>query len=139
MIIAVDFDGILCENRFPEIGAPNYEMISFVRQMIDEGHEVILWTSRAGNRLNEAFKWCEDRGLHFCAVNENAPSNLAQYLAEYPTPSPKVYADLYLEDHCPWFVNYDRSGCVQAALSKMINYTRTIIDAGRRSKEENDD
>lgn len=26
-IIAVDFDGTLCENKFPEIGNPNWELI----------------------------------------------------------------------------------------------------------------
>lgn len=99
MIVAVDFDGVLCEDRFPGIGAPDYEVVSLVRQLIDAGHEVILWTSRTGDRLIEAVEWCEDRGLHFCAVNENAPSNRARYEAEYPEPSPKVYADVYVEDH----------------------------------------
>lgn len=100
MIVAVDFDGVLCEDRFPGIGRPNYEAVSAVRQMIDAGFEVILWTSRAGDRLTEAVEWCEDYGLHFCAVNENAPSNRERYAAEYPEPSPKVYADVYLDDHC---------------------------------------
>lgn len=131
MIVAVDFDGVLCEDAFPDIGRPNYDMISFVRQLIDEGHEVILWTSRAGDRLAEAVDWCEDRGLHFCAVNENAPSNLAQYLVEYPTPSPKVYADLYLEDHDPWFMEYTRQRLAVMegydALEAMMCYTRQCI------------
>lgn len=142
MIIAVDFDGILCENRFPEIGEPNYDMVSFVRQLIDEGHEVILWTSRTGDRLAEAAMWCEDRGLHFCAINENAPSNLAQYLAEYPTPSPKVYADLYLEDRDPWFVRYVQtsggSNREVLAIDKLIDHTRKSInkmESDRRQRE----
>lgn len=155
MIIAVDFDGILCENRFPEIGAPNYEMVSFVRQLIDKGHEVVLWTSRTGYRLTEAVEWCNDRGLHFCAINENAPSNLAQYLAEYPTPSPKVYADLYLEDRDPWFVRYVQtsggSNKEVLAIDKLIDHTRKSInkmesdhrqrewaDKYRDKEEEND-
>lgn len=140
MIIAVDFDGILCENAFPDIGKPNYEMVSFVRQLIDEGHEVILWTSRTGDRLAEAAMWCEDYGLHFCAINENAPSNLAQYLAEYPTPSPKVYADLYLEDRCPWFLRYAETtkGGAESAMGKMIDHTRKSInklESERRQRE----
>ena len=141
MIVAVDFDGILCENTFPDIGKPNYEMVSFVRQLIDEGHEVILWTSRAGDRLGEAVDWCGDRGLHFCAVNENAPSNLAQYLAEYPTPSPKVYADLYLEDRTPWFMRYEqtRHRSDKNAIEVLIDHTRKSINKlehERRMREE---
>ena len=141
MIIAVDFDGILCENEFPEIGRPYYEMISFVRQLTDEGHEVILWTSRTGDRLTEAAMWCEDRGLHFCAINENAPSNLAQYLAEYPIPSPKVYADLYLEDRCPWFMRYEqtRHRSDKNVIEVLIDHTRKSINKlenERRMREE---
>lgn len=98
MIVAVDFDGILCRDEFPEIGAPNYRMISLVREIIDAGHEVVLWTSRADDRLVEAVRWCEDRGLHFCAVNDNAPSNRAQCGHLYPNGTRKVYADVYMDD-----------------------------------------
>lgn len=99
LIIAVDFDGILCKNKFPEIGDPNYEVISLVRQLIDKGHEVILWTSRVDAELQAAVEWCEDRGLHFCAVNDQAPSNKEQYSAKYPNGTRKVYADIYVDDH----------------------------------------
>ena len=98
MIVAVDFDGILCRDEFPEIGAPNYDMISLVREIIDAGHEVVLWTSRADDRLVEAVRWCEDRGLHFCAVNDNAPSNRAQCGHLYPNCTRKVYVDVYMDD-----------------------------------------
>lgn len=99
MIIAVDFDGVLCKNQFPKIGPPNYEVISLVRELIDTGHEVILWTTRNGAELEEAVKWCEDRGLHFCTVNNPAPSNQEEYKDRYPTQSRKIYADIYIDDH----------------------------------------
>ena len=99
MIIAVDFDGILCENKFPAIGEPDYDMISLIRQLIDKGHEVILWTSRTGEELIAAIDWCGDRGLHFTEVNENAPSNRRQYEHKYPQGTRKVYADIYIDDH----------------------------------------
>lgn len=99
MIIAIDFDGILCENNFPAIGEPNYEIISLTRQLIDIGVEVVLWTSRTDNELKEAVAWCEDYGLHFSAVNENAPSNIEEYKSKYPNGTRKVYADYYIDDH----------------------------------------
>lgn len=99
MIFAVDFDGILCENAFPKIGKPNYRIISLVRQLIDLGAEVILWTSRCGSELEAAVKWCEDYGLHFCAVNDNAPSNKEQHEGMYKEPPRKIYADYYIDDH----------------------------------------
>lgn len=99
MIIATDFDGILCENAFPEIGKPNYRIISLVRQLIDLGAEVILWTCRCEGELKAAVDWCSDYGLHFCAVNDDAPSNKTQYKGVYKDPPRKVYADIYIDDH----------------------------------------
>ena len=99
MIIAIDFDGVLCKNDFPRIGEPIYDVISLTRQLIDRGHEVVLWTSRNGKELTDAVEWCEDRGLHFCAVNAPAPSNQIEYKDKYPTESRKIYADVYIDDH----------------------------------------
>lgn len=99
MIVAVDFDGILCENEFPDIGRPKYDMISAVRHLIDCGCEVVLWTSRVDDALTQAVDWCHDRGLHFCAVNENVPSNVEKFKAQYPNGTRKVYADCYIDDH----------------------------------------
>lgn len=99
MIIAVDFDGVLCENKFPDIGRPYHEVISLIRELSDMGHEVVLWTSRNGNELTKAVEWCTDRGLHFCSVNAPAPSNEKEYADKYPTQSRKIYADVYIDDH----------------------------------------
>jgi hypothetical protein len=107
LIIAVDFDGILCKNKFPDIGEPNYEIISLVRQLIDQKHEVILWTTRNGEELTAAVDWCGERGLHFCNVNGPAPSNEAEYKDKYTTPSRKIYADIYIDDHNLEYVMWD--------------------------------
>jgi hypothetical protein len=66
---------------------------------MDKGHEVVLWTSRAGDELNNAIDWCEDRGLHFCAINDNAPSNVRMYQKTYPQGNRKIFADIYIDDH----------------------------------------
>lgn len=99
MIIAVDFDGVLCENKFPAIGAAKTDVIAAVKGAIDAGHEVILWTSRVEAELEVALKWCKHFGLDFCAVNDAAPSNLAQYAGMYNTTPRKIYADYYIDDH----------------------------------------
>ena len=121
MIIAVDFDGVLCKNEFPAIGRPNYEVISLIRQHIDIGNEVILWTTRNGNELTAAVEWCEDRGLHFCAINAPAPSNEEEYGDKYPTPSRKVYADVYIDDHNLEFMSEGDDG-----LRLMTNYLKRL-------------
>lgn len=131
MIIAVDFDGILCDDEFPNIGSPNYSMISYVRKLIDRGHEVVLWTSRVDERLEEAVSWCHDYGLHFCAVNDNAPSNKSKYSKEYSVEPRKVYADVYLEDHCPWFHKLAMENKYNGVspIEVLINRTETMISA----------
>lgn len=128
MIIAVDFDGILCENQFPSIGPPNYVMISFVRELIDMGYEVVLWTSRVDKPLEDAVAWCEDRGLHFCAVNDNAPSNKAKYERMFPNGTRKVYADIYIDDHNPAFLRTMYNNNAGAAILNTIESVRRILE-----------
>lgn len=99
MIIAVDFDGILCQDEFPNIGSPNYEVITLVRKLIEQGHEVVLWTTRNGAELAAAKEWCKMMGLNFCSVNAPAPSNELEYMDVYPDQSRKIYADIYIDDH----------------------------------------
>ena len=95
MIIAIDFDGVLVGDEFPEMGSPDTPMINAVKSVIEAGHEVILWTCRVGKRLEDAILWCERHRLDFAAINSPAPTNLA----EYGTDPRKVYADYYIDDH----------------------------------------
>lgn len=122
MIIAVDFDGILCKDDFPLIGPPNYEVITLVRKLIEDGHEVVLWTTRNGEELTAAVDWCAKYGLHFCNVNGPAPSNEAEYKDKYPTQSRKVYADVYIDDHSIEF----QVGCF--GLDTIIRKLKILVD-----------
>lgn len=93
-IIAVDFDGTLCENAWPEIGEPNSEVIYYILKRQKEGCKIILWTSRFGKQVDEAVNWCKDRGLYFDAVNENLP----EIIELFGQDSRKIYADEYIDD-----------------------------------------
>ena len=54
-IIAVDFDGTLCENKWPEIGEPNTKLIGYLIEMRKTfGAKIILWTCRVGEMLDKA-------------------------------------------------------------------------------------
>ncbi|MDP4276245.1 MAG: hypothetical protein Q8914_01295, partial [Bacteroidota bacterium] len=74
MIIAVDFDGTIVENRFPKIG-PEIPLAveCLVRLQQEEQHQIILWTVREGYMLDEAVDWCKHHGLVFYAINKNHP------------------------------------------------------------------
>lgn len=93
-IIAVDFDGTLCENEWPGIGAPKGGTIQALIAAQAAGARLILWTNRIGARLREAVVWCQARELEFDAINENLPETLAAFT----TDCRKVYADIYLDD-----------------------------------------
>ena len=98
MIIAVDFDGVLCESQFPRIGPSDQEMIQAVKRVQNAGHETVLWTCRADQRLSEAVEWCEMHGLHFTSINDNTSSNKLLFSATYPNGTRKVFADVYIDD-----------------------------------------
>ena len=71
MTIAVDFDGTIVEHAYPAIGKELPFATATLRQLIRDGHQLILWSVREGKLLEEAVKWCEERGVHFYAVNQD--------------------------------------------------------------------
>ena len=93
-IIAVDFDGCLCKNAWPEIGEANTELIERLKASREAGNKLILWTCREGDALLKALQWCAERGLTFDAVNEN----LTEMNAQYGNDSRKIGADAYYDD-----------------------------------------
>lgn len=93
-IIAVDFDGTLCVDHYPGIGAANKALIRWLLQEKEKGSRIILWTCRCEALLNEAVQWCEGQGLSFDAVNEN----MEEITIQYGSDARKIYADLYIDD-----------------------------------------
>jgi hydroxymethylpyrimidine pyrophosphatase-like HAD family hydrolase len=100
-IIAVDFDGTLCKDAWPEIGTPNEWLIRNLIQSREDGHSVILWTCRTGEMLEKAVQWCNHKGLIFDAINENVPESIERFGGD----SRKVFADVYIDDKAtPYFL-----------------------------------
>lgn len=98
--VAVDFDGTLCIDAFPEVGKPKPLVIRYVKRLAEAGSKIILHTCREnGTRplLDEAVAFCKAQGIPLFAVNEN-PGNL--HPARYglsPQDGRKVYAGLYID------------------------------------------
>ncbi len=93
-IIAVDFDGTLCESKWPEIGRANQPIINYLLLRKAEGDKLILWTCRTGQLLDDAVLWSLQHGLRFDAVNANLPERIA----EYGNDCRKISADEYWDD-----------------------------------------
>jgi hypothetical protein len=93
-IIAVDFDGTIVHNAYPEIGEPKPEVIAALLEEQRRGAKLILWTCRRDKLLTEAVYWCKAHGLTFAAVNEGLSETEALYGGE----TRKVFADEYWDD-----------------------------------------
>jgi hypothetical protein len=93
-IIAVDFDGCLCKNDYPNIGEPNHHVITSLLWAQYNGAKIILWTCRTGKQLDEAVQWCKDYGIEFDAVNGNLP----ELIESFGNDSRKVCATEYWDD-----------------------------------------
>ena len=96
-VIAVDFDGTCVEHNYPAIGMDVEGAVDVLRELNKHGHRIILNTMRSGQRLEAAVRWFRDRKIELWAVNRNPEQELW-------TSSPKVYADIYIDDSalgCP--------------------------------------
>lgn len=92
MIIAIDFDGTIVSHRYPEIGSEIPFATATIRRLIEEQHQVILWTVRRGKLLQDAVDWCKERGIEFYAVNKSYPEE------EPGEGYAKVNADMFIDD-----------------------------------------
>lgn len=96
-IIAVDFDGTLCEHRYPAIGEERGHIVFFCKEMKRKGYKLILHTCRGGVKLQEAIEWCKEREIEFDAINDDLEEIKNSEFGKTKSKG-KVYANLYLDD-----------------------------------------
>lgn len=97
LIIAMDFDGTLVEDVYPDIGKEDKELIDMLIALQKYSRiDLILWTCREGKELEEAVKYCHMRNIHLDAVNENVLRKRDLECAHR-----KPYADFYIDDKSP--------------------------------------
>jgi len=93
LTIAIDFDGTIVEDDYPNIGKPRIFAFETVKKLQEDGHRLILWTYRSGLRLEECVEFCKSNGIQFYAVNKSFPEEQFDY-----TKSRKIHADLFIDD-----------------------------------------
>lgn len=94
LIFAIDFDGTIVENKYPEIGEINKDVAKFIRALRKKGHIWILWTCRCGKDLEDAVKFLKRHKLKPDYVNESTKENLEAF----PDNPKKIFADCYIDD-----------------------------------------
>lgn len=89
-IYAVDFDGTCVTHEYPlvgrDIGAP-----AVLKRIVQEGGQLILWTMRSGEKLQEAVNWFAANEIPLYGVQRNPTQDSW-------TQSPKCYAQVYIDD-----------------------------------------
>ena len=96
MLIAVDFDGTIVEHKYPQIGKEIPFAITTLKKLQAERHQLILWTVREGELLDEAVEFCRKRGLEFYAVNANHPDEDNGEPRAYACRKPRAH--LFIDD-----------------------------------------
>lgn len=104
-VIAVDFDGTIVENKFPEIGKLNSSLFLEMHKLKRQYKEKLifcLWTARTNNSerkyLDEAINFCKDMELPIDFFNDIPHNEFTEEEHTFTTPYRKVYADEYWDD-----------------------------------------
>jgi len=104
--VACDFDGTLAEDAFPGIGAPKEDVIRKVLQLQEAGADIVLWTCREREHLEEAVKFCEDHGIKLAAVNDNTPARKEKITEDNFYAQHKIHANIYVDDKSPGSIEF---------------------------------
>lgn len=89
-IFAIDFDGTCVEHKFPDVGK-DIGAASVLKRLVENGHNLILYTMRSGINLPPAIEWFKINDIPLYAVQENPTQKTW-------TNSPKCYAQVYIDD-----------------------------------------
>lgn len=103
-ILAVDFDGVLCNSVFPEANSANLLnrlLLWYVKRKQRHGWLIVLWTCRENygideyvGSLDKALAFLCSKGLVPDAVNEN----IQERTDFFGVSSRKISADVYIDD-----------------------------------------
>lgn len=95
MEILIDFDSTVVVHKYPETGPDIKGAVDVLKELIDNGHKLILFTMRSDrdNSLKEAVSWFRERGVKLYGIQTN-PTQKSW------TNSPKAYGHLIIDDTC---------------------------------------
>ena len=91
LYIGVDFDGTVVEHKYPRVGKDVPYAVETLKKLSEKGYLLILNTMRSGEELDDAVEWFKNREIPLYGINNNPDQNNW-------TTSPKVWADLYIDD-----------------------------------------
>ena len=88
--IVVDCDGTVVTHEYPKIGK-DIGAVPVLKELIDNKHQLILFTMRSGKTLNDAVNWFKENDIPLFGIQTNPTQH------EW-TDSPKAYGQLIIDD-----------------------------------------
>jgi len=93
-IVAIDFDGVVVAERWPEIGPIVPGAVEAIKAIDRAGYWVIINTCRSGELAEQARAFLIDSGIPFDAFNENLDHRCERFGGDCR----KISADVYIDD-----------------------------------------
>ncbi len=90
MEIAIDFDGTCVTHDYPKVGK-NIGALNILEKLIENKHNLILYTMRSGKELDDAINWFKENNIKLYGIQFNPTQ-------KDWTSSNKCYAQLYIDD-----------------------------------------
>lgn len=95
MNICIDFDGTCVKHEFPKVGEDCPGAVETLKELVEEGHGLILFTMRSDGGKNkfltDAVNWFEKNNIELYGIQENPTQKTW-------TTSPKAFGQLYIDD-----------------------------------------
>lgn len=94
LVLGIDFDGTIVEEGFLNIGKIKPKTVEFMRQAIEKGHLIIVWTARSHQFEEECRKFLDENNIPYHYINENPED---PYFTK-GIQGRKIYCDYYIDD-----------------------------------------
>ena len=117
MTFNIDFDGTCVTHAYPFIGE-DIGSVPVLKDLVECGHKLILWTMRSGTQLDEAVEWFANNSIPLYGIQKNPTQGTW-------TTSPKAYAQIYIDDAalgCP-LINRTDEGSIDQ-LRAYVDWTK---------------
>jgi len=94
LTLAIDFDGTIAEDSFPEVGEIISGAAYFIDQLYGDGHKVIINTCRTGRYEGMAEDFLNEHSIPYHYINSNLPEKIQAYGQDCR----KISADVYIDN-----------------------------------------
>lgn len=96
-VIAVDFDGTIARENWPQVGDLIHKAKRVLKAFKERGGTILIWTCREGEYLEDARRFLIENDIPFDKLNSNSD----ELLDRYGIDSRKLGADMYIDDKDP--------------------------------------